>query len=193
MFGQWRNDPNADAQSNLSPWFHYGQLSPHRVLLYIRQHCDTQSDSVIGFVEQLTVRRELADNFCYYSNDDYDKLAGAPDWAQKTLNQHRGDRRTHVYALADFERAATHDKLWNAAQNQLLVAGKIHGYMRMYWAKMILQWTESPEEAFRIAIHLNDKYSLDGCDANGYNGIMWSIGGIHDKSFHDQPIFGKVR
>ena len=192
-FGEWRNDPNAEAQSNLSPWFHFGQVSPQRALLYIRQHCDTKSDSVIGFIEQLTVRRELGDNFCYYGNDQYDKFEGAPDWARKTLNDHRGDTRQKTYSLADFEQARTHDKLWNAAQKQLVQVGKIHGYMRMYWAKMILQWTRSPEEALEIAVYLNDHYSLDGCDANGYNGIMWSICGVHDKSFHDQQVFGKVR
>jgi len=194
-FGEFRNDPNADAQSNMSPWFHFGQVSPHRALLYIRQHCDTNSDSVIGFIEQLTVRRELGDNFCYYSGGggNYDRLEGAPDWAKKTLNEHRYDKRSHTYSLEEFEKAATHDRLWNAAQQQLLQVGKIHGYMRMYWAKMILQWTSSPEEAMKIAVYLNDHYSLDGCDANGYNGIMWSIGGIHDKSFHEQPVFGKVR
>lgn len=115
------------------------------------------------------------------------------EWAIKTLNDHRKDKRDYVYEDDKFENAKTHDKLWNAAQLQLVREGKMHGFMRMYWAKKILEWTKSPEDALRIAIHLNDKYSLDGRDPNGYVGCMWSICGLHDQGWAERKVFGKIR
>ena len=106
---------------------------------------------------------------------------------------HRTDRREYIYSLEEFENAATHDDLWNAAQIEMTVKGKMHGYMRMYWAKKILEWTETPEDAMEIAIYLNDKYELDGRDPNGYTGIAWSIGGVHDRAWGERPVFGKIR
>ncbi len=138
------------------------------------------------------MRRELADNFCFY-NEHYDNFKGFPDWAKKTLNEHRHDRREYLYSLEQLETAQTHDDLWNAAQKEMMKTGKMHGYMRMYWAKKILEWTETPEEALKIAICLNDKYELDGRDPNGYVGVAWSIGGVHDRAWFPRPIFGKVR
>ncbi len=138
------------------------------------------------------MRRELADNFCYYQKD-YDNLNGCYDWARKTLNDHRNDKRPYVYLKEEFENAMTHDRLWNAAQIQMVKEGKMHGFMRMYWAKKILEWTESPEKALELAIYLNDKYSLDGRDPSGYVGCMWSIAGIHDQGWAERPIFGKIR
>jgi len=109
------------------------------------------------------------------------------------LHAHRADRREYLYSLSDFERAKTHDALWNAAQLQMVYTGKMHGYMRMYWAKKILEWTSSPEKAMEIAIVLNDRYELDGRDSNGYTGIAWAIGGVHDRPWFERPIFGKIR
>ena len=106
---------------------------------------------------------------------------------------HRNDKRDFLYNLDAFENSDTHDDLWNAAQNQMKLNGKMHGYMRMYWAKKILEWTKSPEEAFQIAIELNDRYELDGRDPNGYTGVAWSIGGIHDRPWFERPVFGKIR
>ncbi len=143
-------------------------------------------------MEELIVRRELSDNFCFY-NSDYDQFSGFPEWAQKTLNEHRGDKREFIYSLEQFEHGKTHDDLWNAAQLQMVLTGKMHGYMRMYWAKKILEWTGSPEDALEIAIHLNDKYELDGRDTNGYVGVAWSIGGVHDRAWQERPVFGKIR
>jgi deoxyribodipyrimidine photo-lyase len=145
-----------------------------------------------AFLEELIVRRELADNFCFY-NEHYDNLTGFPEWAKKTLNEHRHDRREYIYSLGQFEKAQTHDDLWNAAQKEMVISGKMHGYLRMYWAKKILEWAETPEEALRIAIFLNDKYELDGRDPNGYVGIAWSIGGVHDRAWFQRPVFGKIR
>jgi deoxyribodipyrimidine photo-lyase len=186
-----RNDPNLDALSNLSPYLHFGQISAQRVALEVRR-TDVPREDEEAFLEELIVRRELADNFCYY-NKDYDSFRGFPDWAQKTLNEHRRDKREYVYSLAQFENARTHDELWNAAQIEMVRSGKMHGYMRMYWAKKILEWTQIPEEAQKIAIALNDKYELDGRDPNGYTGIAWSVGGVHDRAWFSRPIFGKVR
>jgi len=148
--------------------------------------------STESFLEELIVRKELSDNYCYY-NQNYDSFKGFPDWAKKTLNDHRKDEREYLYSLSEFENAATHENLWNAAQMEMVNTGKMHGYLRMYWAKKILEWTESPEEALRIAIYLNDKYELDGRDANGYAGCAWAIGGVHDRAWSERPVFGKIR
>lgn len=186
-----RNDPNADGQSGLSPYLHFGQLSAQRVALEVNKSPgDPQTKK--AFLEELIVRRELSDNYCFY-NDSYDRPEGFPTWARKTLEAHRRDRRPYLYTPDRLEKAETHDPLWNAAQREMVVTGKMHGYLRMYWAKKILEWTESPEEAQRIAIYLNDKYELDGRDPNGYCGIAWSIGGLHDRAWGERPIFGKIR
>lgn len=202
-----RNDAVIDGQFNLSPWLHYGQIAPQRVVLEVlktsgrsihgvidhkKNGSGDEGDSITAFIEEVVVRRELADNFCYY-NDAYDQVEGFPEWAQKTLSKHTKDHREHVYTEKQFEQADTHDELWNAAQTQLLSTGKMHGYMRMYWAKKILEWSKSPKDALRIAITLNDRYELDGRDPNGYTGIAWSIGGVHDRPWFTRPIFGEVR
>jgi len=149
-------------------------------------------ESKDAFLEELIIRKELSDNFCFY-NEHYDSFSGFPDWAKKTLDDHRKDAREYIYSLEDLESSRTHDDLWNAAQMEMVKTGKMHGYMRMYWAKKILEWTETPEDALRIAIYLNDKYELDGRDPNGYVGIAWSIGGVHDRAWKERPVFGKVR
>jgi len=151
-----------------------------------------RTESATALLEELVVRRELSDNFCFY-NPNYDRFAGFPEWARKTLDAHRTDRREHIYSLDNFENAGTHDDLWNAAQIEMTVKGKMHGYMRMYWAKKILEWTETPEDALDVATYLNDKYELDGRDPNGYTGIAWSIGGVHDRAWGERPVFGKIR
>ena len=186
-----RNDPTRDGQSNLSPYLHFGQIAPQRVALEVRQS-QAPPASRAAFLEELIVRRELSDNFCYY-NRHYDRFQGFPEWARKTLDQHRGEAREYLYTLADLEAARTHDPLWNAAQLEMVHRGKMHGYMRMYWAKKILEWTASPEEALETAIYLNDRYFLDGRDPNGYAGIAWSLGGVHDRAWKERPIFGKIR
>lgn len=186
-----RNDPNENALSNLSPYLHFGQISAQRVALEVYkrvQHCKSKEE----FLEELIIRRELADNFCYY-NKNYDSFDGFPDWAKQTLNDHRKDKREYIYSLNELENAKTHDDLWNAAQMEMVLKGKMHSYLRMYWAKKILQWTESPEIALNYAIYLNDKFELDGRDPNGYAGIAWCIGGVHDRAWIERPVFGKIR
>ena len=186
-----RNDPTKAALSDLSPYFHFGHIAPQRVAWEIHKS-KLQKEDKDAFLEEMIIRRELSDNFCEYE-PEYDQFEGFHAWSQKTLNEHRNDEREYIYPLGQFEAAETHDDLWNAAQNEMKITGKMHGYMRMYWAKKILEWTPSPEIAQQIAIDLNDKYELDGRDPNGYTGIAWSIGGIHDRAWFERPIFGKIR
>lgn len=186
-----RNDPTREGQSNLSPYLHFGQLSAQRAALEAQAYSDS-IPSLEGFLEELIVRRELSDNFCFYNNN-YDSCESFPDWARNSLDQHRRDPRHYLYSRESLEAAQTHDELWNAAQQQMVVSGKMHGYMRMYWAKKILEWSPSPEEALAHAVYLNDRYELDGHDPNGYAGIAWSIGGVHDRAWPEREIFGKIR
>jgi deoxyribodipyrimidine photo-lyase len=190
-YNECRNIPGLPGQSDLSPYIHFGQLSAQRIALAVQQS-DAQAEDKAAFLDELIVWRELSDNFCTYC-DAYDSVDGAPKWAQASLAKHAEDERAVVYSLEQFERAETHDPLWNAAQTEMLCRGKMHGYMRMYWAKKILEWSRSPEDAIAIAIRLNDKYSLDGRDPNGYAAILWSIAGLHDRAWFERPIYGVIR
>ncbi len=188
--GELRNNPNRNKISHLSPYIHFGQISAQQIALTVSkiEDCDGKD----SFLEQLIIRRELSENFCYYNNE-YDSFNGFPDWAKRTLSEHKLDERKYIYTPRQFENAETHDDLWNAAQLEMTEKGKMHGYLRMYWAKKILEWSPDPETALQIAIDLNDKYELDGRDPNGYTGIAWSIGGVHDRPWFERPIFGKIR
>mgnify|MGYP000642787670 CR=1 FL=1 len=190
-YAEFRNNPTLDYQSNLSPYLHFGQISSQRVALEIMR-LDGFNESKKVFMEELIVRKELADNYCFY-NPNYDNFEGLQNWAKNTLNEERKSQRDYIYDLDVFENAKTHDELWNAAQLEMVKTGKMHGYLRMYWAKKILEWTKNPEEAIEIAIYLNDKYELDGRDPNGYTGIAWSIGGVHDRPWFPRKVFGKIR
>lgn len=192
LFAAKRNDPNAAALSQLSPWIRFGHISAQRVALQVQRSGKKAGEGVAPFIEELVIRRELTDNYCFY-NKKYDSVEGAYDWAQKTLKDHAKDKRPYLYTRELLEEAKTHDNLWNAAQIQMVTEGKMHGFLRMYWAKKILEWTSSPEEALSIALYLNDRYELDGQDPNGFVGCMWSICGIHDQGWAERPIFGKIR
>jgi deoxyribodipyrimidine photo-lyase len=185
------SDPTLNNISDLSPYLNYGQISAQRIAI-ILQFQNEHTASKHSFLEELIVRRELADNFCFF-NKNYDSFEGFPNWGKETLNAHRYDKREFIYSLDELEKANTHDALWNAAQNEMTVKAKMHGYMRMYWAKKILEWTQSPEIALQTAIYLNDKYELDGIDPNGFTGIAWSIGGVHDRAWKERKVFGKIR
>ncbi len=186
-----RNDPTLNFLSHVSPYLHFGQLSAHRVALAVRG-AEVSKQSRDAYLEELIVRRELADNFCLYT-PRYDSVLGAHAWAQKTIAEHAGDTREHIYTRAQFESGVTHDELWNAAQIEMVKRGKMHGFMRMYWAKKILEWTPDAQTAIDTALYLNDKYSLDGSDPNGITGVMWSICGVHDRAWNERPVFGKIR
>ena len=190
-YAEARNDPNRNGQSDLSPYLHFGQISAQRIALEVMK-AKVSKQSKDAFLEELLVRKELSDNYCFY-NSCYDSFEGLPSWAKKTLNEHRRDKRDYQYSLKEFDQGKTHDTLWNAAQMEMRITGKMHGYMRMYWAKKILEWTKTPEKAMEIAVRLNDRYSLDGRDPNGYAGIAWSIGGVHDRAWNNRAVYGKVR
>lgn len=189
-YSDLRNDPMADCQSNLSPYLHFGQISPIYAALKISDAPVSQSAKEV-YLDELIVRRELAMNYVHY-NSNYECFSALPDWAQKTLWTHRNDEREYTYSLKELENAETHDPYWNAAQNEMRTKGKMHGYMRMYWGKKFIEWSENPETAFKHALYLNNKYELDGRDPNGYAGIAWCFG-KHDRPWKERPIFGKVR
>ncbi|KAL6550137.1 DNA photolyase phr1 [Orobanche minor] len=188
-----RNNPlKSKGLSGLSPYLHFGQISAQRCALETRKIRKLHPQAVDVFLEELIVRRELAENFCFYQ-PHYDSLQGAWEWARKTLLDHAADKREHLYTREQLEKAKTADPLWNASQLELVYNGKMHGFMRMYWAKKILEWTSGPDEALATSIYLNDKYHIDGRDPNGYVGCMWSICGVHDQGWQERPIFGKIR
>jgi deoxyribodipyrimidine photo-lyase len=187
-----RNNPEMDGTSQLSPYLHFGNIGAHTVALAVNNSGGPAEDRK-AFLEELIVRRELAINFVRF-NPVYDSIKCAEGWAIRTLRDHAEDPRPYVYGEKALENAETHDPLWNAAQKQMVISGWMHGYLRMYWAKKILEWTCSPEEAYEIAVRLNDRYELDGRDPNGYAGIAWAIAGKHDRAWGpERPIFGKVR
>ena len=88
LYESKRNDPNYDALSDLSPWFHFGMISVQRAILEVRKHEKKHKQAVASFMEEAIIRRELADNFCFY-NEKYDVLEGANSWAIESLNKHR--------------------------------------------------------------------------------------------------------
>jgi deoxyribodipyrimidine photo-lyase len=193
-YDEARNDAAIDGQSNMSPYIMFGQISRQRIVLeYLKKRKRKIADAINdAYLEELIVRAELSENYCYY-NSNYDKFEGLAKWAQETLNKARVDKREYIYTLKEFEEAKTHDDLWNAAQLEMVTTGKMHGYMRMYWAKKILEWSESPEDAIKIAIYLNNVYELDGRCPNAYVGVLWSIGGLHDRAWFPRPVFGNIR
>jgi len=183
-----RNDPCLDATSNMSPYLHFGQISPLYIALKVME---SNARGRQAYLEELIVRRELSYNFVYYNNN-YDKFSCLPPWAKNTLNFHSRDKREYVYSLDELEHAKTHDPYWNAAQKEMVITGKMHGYMRMYWGKKILEWTKSPRQGFKIALFLNNKYELDGRDPNGFAGVAWCFG-KHDRAWSEREVFGKIR
>ncbi len=191
-YAKIRNHPDLDGTSQLSPYLHFGHIGPDIVALAVRDsHAPVQDRR--AFFEELIVRRELAINFVRF-NPHYDSLDASEAWADRTLRIHAKDPRVHVYSERQLENGDTHDPLWNAAQKQMVVTGWMHGYLRMYWAKKILEWSPSAHEAFDIAVRLNDCYELDGRDPNGYAGIAWAIVGKHDRAWGpERPVYGKIR
>ncbi|WP_428561754.1 MAG: deoxyribodipyrimidine photo-lyase [Solidesulfovibrio sp. DCME] len=192
-YAERRNDPNAEATSNLSPYFHFGQLAPQRAALDALAARKDAPAGADAFLEELVVRRELADNFRHHTPPEADLYDALPGWARKTLAEHAADKRPSLYDRETFEAARTHSALWNAAQRQLTRNGHMHGYMRMYWAKKILEWSATPRQALDTALFLNDRYGLDGRDPNGETGVLWSVGGLHDRPWASRPVFGQVR
>ncbi|MBI5518994.1 MAG: deoxyribodipyrimidine photo-lyase [Desulfovibrio sp.] len=186
-----RNTPLDPASSLLSPHLHFGHISAQRIALEVLSS-NAPAPAREAFLEQLIVRRELAENFCLHT-PNYDSVDAFPAWARATLAKHQADRRPFLATEAQLDSSATPDPLWNAAQRQLLATGHMHGWLRMYWAKQILLWSPDAETALARVLRLNDSLSLDGRDVNGYAGAAWSIGGVHDRPWPERPVFGTVR
>ncbi len=188
LYPEKRNDPSLDYLSNMSPYLHFGQISPIYLTLKV---LETDSPGKDAFLEELIIRRELSINFVFY-NQHYDSFKCLPEWSKRTLFEHENDERKYIYSLKEMENGETHDLYWNAAQREMRTKGKMHGYMRMYWGKKILEWSDPPEKAYKTALYLNNKYELDGRDANGFAGVAWCFG-KHDRPWKDRSIFGKIR
>jgi deoxyribodipyrimidine photo-lyase len=209
-YGELRNEPEKDVQSGLSPYLHFGFISPHEIFAEIvkrekwtasklsvrpngsRAGWWNMSANAEGFLDEIITWREVGYNFSSHSEkyDDYDSL---PDFAKKTLREHTRDERQHLYSMEELENAQTYDALWNAAQVQLVREGRIHNYLRMLWGKKILEWSRTPKDALRALIHLNNKYGLDGRDPNSYSGIFWCLGRYDRAWGPERAIFGKIR
>ena len=190
-YGTLRNKPENDGTSRLSPYLHFGHISPVSVALAVEKSRAPKADKE-AFLNQITTWRELSVNMVRF-NPDYDNFECGEPWAHRTLAKHAADHRPVFYTERQLEQAETHDPLWNSAQMQMVTTGWMHNYMRMYWAKKILEWNRSPAKAHRIAVRLNDKYELDGRDPNGYAGIAWAIVGKFDRPWFERPIFGQIR
>ncbi len=187
-----RNEPAEQHSSMMSAYLHFGHVSPVALALAVRQHKAATPDDRAKYLEELIVRRELSMNFCEYVAD-YDTFDCLPNWARKTLAEHRNDVRDPTYSVKQLEAAETHDPYWNAAQVELRDTGFMHNYMRMYWGKKVLEWRPTPEDAYATLLHLNNKYLMDGRDANSYANVAW-VFGLHDRAWGpERKIFGKVR
>ncbi len=186
-----RGDPSLGIESHLSPYLHFGQVSPLYVALRIQDAPNVQQEAKDAFLEELIVRRELSINFVHY-NPHYDSFRCLPSWAQATLAKHSRDKREHLYTLRQLEACRTHDPYWNAAMREMVVTGKMHSYMRMYWGKKLIEWSRSPDAAFRTMLALNNKWFLDGRDPNSFAGVAWCFG-KHDRPWGERPVFGTVR
>jgi len=186
-----RNEPAAQHTSRLSPYLHFGQIAPVEVALKISHAKESTTEDRAAFLEELMVQRELAANFVYFE-PHYDSYQCLPEWAKKTLQDHRDDPREHHYTRTQLEAAETHDPYWNAAMTEMKLTGYMQGYMRMYWGKKILEWSNTPEYAFQTVLFLNNKYFLDGRDCNSFANVAWCFG-LHDHPWKERPVFGKVR
>lgn len=188
QYHESRRDPLLDGTSRLSPYLHFGQISPVEVAF---KASSLEGPGPKAFLEELTVRRELAINFVLHS-PRYDSFLALPAWARETMEKHAQDPRPSLYSLQELEEGKTEDPLWNAAQKELKNTGWLHNYLRMYWGKQFIRWFSKPKEAWKAALYLNNKYLLDGRDPASFAGVGWCFG-LHDRPFPERPLFGKVR
>lgn len=186
-----RSDPSKQQSSGLSPYLHFGQISPVEIVRKVRAAKSVSQADKDAFIEELVVRRELAANFVQFT-PDYDKFDCLPDWAKDTLDEHKSDERPARYTRSQLEAGKTGDRFWNAAMAEMRETGSMHNYMRMYWGKKILEWCNTPKYAFETALYLNNKYFLDGRDCNSFANVAW-IFGLHDRPWQEREVFGKVR
>lgn len=194
-YSQNRNQPQTDHVSHMSKYLHFGQVSP--LWLTLEMNAAVEASPELGeeastYLEELLVRRDLAHNYCFYRMKDYDQWSGLPAWAKETLRDHKPDRREHIYTRSQLEGGETHDPYWNAAMQELRETGYMHNHMRMYWGKKVLEWTRTPEFGRQVLLDINNKYFIDGRDANSFGNVGW-VFGLHDRPWMERPIFGKVR
>ncbi|KQQ81909.1 deoxyribodipyrimidine photo-lyase [Aureimonas sp. Leaf324] len=190
-YGTNRNRPEAAAASHMSPYLHFGQIGPLEIALAVREAKTGGDEDKTSYLEELIVRRELAINHVFYE-EKYDDYACLPDWCRKTLGEHAEDKREHVYSESQLAAGETHDHYWNAAMREMRETGYMHNQLRMYWGKKILEWSASPEEAFARTLRLNNRYFLDGRDANSFTNVAWLFG-LHDRPWGRRPVFGSIR
>lgn len=208
-YAEQRSHPDADAQSGLSPFLHWGHLSSHEIFRAVadkeewsinRLSSETRGKragwwgmgvNAEAFLDELVTWREVGFNMTS-REPDYDRYESLPQWARTTLEEHSQDPRPELYSAEQLESAATGDELWNAAQRQLLIEGRIHNYLRMLWGKKIIEWTKTPRDALELMVHLNNKYAVDGRNPNSYSGIFWCLG-RYDRPWQERPVFGKIR
>ncbi len=190
-YADGRLEPAEDATSHLSPYLHFGHISPCEVLRKVSDSAAPQSDRA-GYIEELVVRRELACNFVYYSPDTYDSLEAAPDWARETMEKHENDERPNIYTREQLENGETDDAAWNAAMREMRERAFLPNYMRMYWGKQIIRWTNTYQYAYEVTLHLNNKYFMDGRDCNSFTNVLWLFG-LHDRAWTEREVFGKLR
>lgn len=190
-YADQRNKPEANAASHMSPYLHFGQISPLEIALAVRDARRGKAEDKASYLEELIVRRELAMNHALFTKD-YDSYDCLPEWARLTLESQATTKRPHLYDRAQFDAGETHDRYWNAAMREMKVTGYMHNQMRMYWGKKVLEWSVGPREAWDTLLWLNNRYFLDGRDANSYTNVGW-IFGLHDRPWGPQPVFGTVR
>lgn len=190
-YDQHSNQPQMNDISHMGPYLHFGQISPLYLALKMNRAPDSLKAVKDAYIEQLVVRRELAMNFAFYTSR-YDAYTCIPGWARKTLADHEHDTREYLYSRRQLENADTHDQYWNASMLEMKHTGFMHNYMRMYWGKKILEWSKTPQIAYRTTLAFNNKYFIDGRDPNSYTGVGW-IYGVHDRAWTERPIFGKTR
>ncbi|MCU0105613.1 deoxyribodipyrimidine photo-lyase [Acholeplasma vituli] len=189
------SDPSTEYTSLLSPYLHFGQISSLEIVMHLNlflQQERISKELYDAYVEQLFVRRELAFNYCYYNPgyDDFNQMT--EPWAYETMRDHEMDIRTYIYTKEDYLAYKTHDPYFNAAMKEMVETGFMHNYMRMYWAKKIIEWSKTYKEAYETTLYLNNKYFLDGRDPNSYTGVAWCFG-KHDRAWTERSIFGKLR
>ncbi|MFP4055015.1 MAG: deoxyribodipyrimidine photo-lyase [Phycisphaerae bacterium] len=190
-YAEKRNDPSLGIQSDMSPYLHFGHISPLEVAWAVSADARHGRENIDAYLEELIVRRELSINHVYY-NEQYDRYGGLPSWARATLKKHKSDERPYVYTREQLENARTHDPYWNASMREMRLTGKMHSYMRMYWGKKIIEWTNTPPTAFRWMLEMNNRWFLDGRDPNSYVGVAWCFG-THDRPWQERPVHGTVR
>jgi deoxyribodipyrimidine photo-lyase len=190
-YADGRNEPVARQCSELSPYLHFGQISPLDLALAAKSAKGIGKEDRASFLEELIVRRELAMNYVAFT-EDYDAFAAMPGWARKTMDEHAHDEREHTYTEKQLATGETHDDYWNAAMREMRVSGYMHNYMRMYWGKKIIEWSTSHEDAFATTLRLNNRYFLDGRDPASFANVGWLFG-LHDRAWTERPVFGKLR